>query len=473
MKNKNVLMILLLSITIVTIGIVFLRKYENDVLLNANYSESKDTLLAITVDGNEASSFPTSSGYTATVTCTNGTGSATWNGSKWVFSVSTITANKTRCNISFEFSPTWDSPGSGTLLAAIKKANTVISSPSTYPGQKISASNEAALVSKEDDYGTSYYFRGAVTNNFVEYANMCWRIVRVTGDGSIKLVLYSYNGLTSTNNIRLSSTPCNTTGTDYAFARYDGTTFQSKFNTTTNDNAYIGLMYGTVGASSYASAHANNNASTILTSLNLWYTNVLSRQSGFSDSQLADTIWCNDKNVVTDTTYDPWSIGYGTNYGYGTNINYYKTLQRLYSRVNNLLVANPSLVCQNDKNGGKLSKFTVSDTTYGNGALKNYAKIGLLTADEVAFAGGAYQLSNTTFYLNQNATTEIWYTLSPTSFTTNYGTGVFVVDGDDGSKLTNDNAYYDRALRPSISLKSKVKITSGSGTASSPYKISS
>ena len=47
----------------------------------------------------------------------------------------------------------------------------------------------------------------------------------------------------------------------------------------------------------------------------------------------------------------------------------------------------PSLICPNDNNRGKLSKFTVSDTTYGNGALKNYAKIGLLTDDEIAFAG--------------------------------------------------------------------------------------
>ena len=62
--------------------------------------------------------------------------------------------------------------------------------------------------STQDDYGTSYYFRGKVNNNFVEYANMCWRIVRVAGNGAIKMVLYNYNGLTSTNNTPTSSTPC-------------------------------------------------------------------------------------------------------------------------------------------------------------------------------------------------------------------------------------------------------------------------
>ena len=473
MKNKNVLMILLLSITIVTIGIVFLRKYENDVLLNANCSESKDTLLAITVDGNEASSFPTSSGYTATVTCTNGTGAATWNGSKWVFSVSTITANKARCNISFEFSPTWDNPGSGTLLAAIKNANTVISSPSTYPGQDISASNEAALVSEEDDYGTSYYFRGAVTNNFVEYANMCWRIVRVTGDGSIKLVLYNYNGLTDTNTTRSSSSPCSVTGTNLAYIRLGGALYFN-YNNDMYDNAYIGLMYGTTGASSYAATHANNNASLMVSTLNNWYQKVLVKQSGFNANHLADTIWCNDKKVITNTSYDPWNLQTnGTNFGYGTNSNYYQTTQRLYQRVNNIVIAAPSLVCPNDNNGGKLSKFTVNDTTNGNGALNGYAKIGLLTADELAFAGSMYGKNNTTFYLYQNSSAEFWWTISPGDFWSSSRLWYVSKNGNlayDGYVApSNPNV----AVRPSISLLSKVKKTSGSGTASSPYKISS
>ena len=157
---------------------------------------------------------------------------------------------------------------------------------------------------------------------------MCWRIVRVTGDGSIKLVLYNYNGLTSTNNTPSSSTPCNVTGNDYALARFEGDTYQSKFNSSYNDNAYIGFMYGAASASSYAEAHANTNASTILTNLNKWYTNVLSKQANFKDSQLADTIWCNDKSVVTDLIFNPGNYTFDTNYGYGTNINYYSAAKR-------------------------------------------------------------------------------------------------------------------------------------------------
>ena len=362
--------------------------------------------------------------------------------------------------------PTWDNPEDGTLLAAIKRDNTV-KSPSTTPGSAISADTEALLASTEDDYGTSYYFRGAVTNNFVEYANMCWRIVRVTGDGSIKLVLYNYNGLTSTNNTPSSSTPCNVTGNDYALARYEGDTYTSKFNSSYNDNAYIGLMYGTAGASSYAETHANTNASTILTNLNKWYTNVLSKQTNFKDSQLADTIWCNDKSVVTDTTFNPFRWTLGTNYGYAKNVNYYSATKRLVQASSwRPGGTGPSLICPNDNNGGKLSKFTVSDTEYGNGNLDK--KIGLLTADELALAGYASGLQNSTTYLQENATDYWWWSLSPSDFN---GSGAFVWDvGGSIGNFGDGSVDYTDGVRPSISLKSTTNVT-GDGTSSSPYKI--
>ena len=364
----------------------------------------------------------------------------------------------------------WYEANDGTLLAAIKNNNTV-TTPTTTPGAEISSSTEALLASTADDYGISYYFRGAVKNNFVEYANMCWRIVRVTGDGSIKLVLYNYNGLTSTNNTPSSSTPCNVTGDTYAYARYEGDTYTSAFNSSYNDNAYVGLMYGTAGASSYADAHTNTNASTILTNLNKWYTNVLSKQANFNDSQLADTIWCNDKSVVTDATFNPGSYTLGTNYGYGKNNNYYSTAKRLVQASSwSAGGTGPSLICPNDNNGGKLSKFTVSDTTNGNGALSGYAKVGLLTADEIALAGGAYGKTNSTYYIIGNTNSSNWWALSPIGFDGSYA-GVWDVDGYR-SYLFNYNVYDRFGVRPSLSLHSGVKIsTSGNGSATNPYKI--
>ena len=128
-------------------------------------------------------------------------------------------------------------PTVSTLAQTILAKNEV-KAPITTPGAAVSTASEALLASAEDDYGTSYYFRGAVTNNYVEFANKCWRIVRVGGDGSVKLILHNDNTAGAAN-------PCNSANNSAsaAFARYSGTTYKSVFNTNLNDNAYVGFNY--------------------------------------------------------------------------------------------------------------------------------------------------------------------------------------------------------------------------------------
>ena len=296
---------------------------------------------------------------------------------------------------------------------------------------------EALLASTVDDYGTSYYFRGAVKNNYVEFANKCWRIVRITGDGSVKLVLHNDNTAGAAN-------PCSSANnsTNAAFARYSGATYTSKFNTDYNDNAYIGFMYGQAGASDYASAHANTNKSTILKNLESWYNNNLESY----ESKLADTIWCNDKSTVSGGP------------GYGTNSTNYAAHNRLTS------TKQPTLICPNDNNGGKLSKFTVKDTTNGNGNLTY--KIGLLTADEIAFAGSIAYTYNLSTYLQENTGTNFWWSLSPNIS----GDGARVWYVHSGS-LYNGDVKDNEGLRPVISLISSTIISSGSGTSEDPYVV--
>ncbi len=348
----------------------------------------------------------------------------------------------------------WYSATENTLLGAIKRDN-VVSEPLTTPGLEEPAENEKVLASTEDDYGTSYYFRGAVENNYVEYVNMCWRIVRVTGDGSIKLVLHNYNGFTYENRTPLSSTPCNVTGDDIAFARYglDDDNYYSEFNESDNDNAYVGFMYGTPESNSYAETHANINSSTILTNLNKWYTRFLWAQ--YMEKEFADIIWCNDKSVVTDTTFNPYELDLGANFGYGTNTNYYGSLYRLESD-SKIEGTRPSLICPNDNLGGKLSKFTVNDTVYGNGALSY--PIGLLTADEVTFGRGAFSTSSNS---------DKWWTLSPYYF---YGSATNLVASESGY-LQEWSTIDAISIRPAIALVSSIKISSGDGTATNPYKV--
>ena len=299
---------------------------------------------------------------------------------------------------------------------------------------------EALLASTVDDYGTSYYFRGAVKNNYVEFANKCWRIVRVGGDGSVKLILHNDNPTGTAN-------PCSSANnsTNAAFARFSGTTYKSAFNTNYNDNAYVGFMYGTAGASGYATTHANTNKSTILTNLETWYNNNLTAY----ESVIADTVWCNDKTNVTDTSYNPWGYIDVSGLGYGPNVTYYGATKRLVSTSDSAGGTGPSLKCN-----GELSKIT--------------SKVGLITADELAFAGYAYGLGNTTIYLQENAT-DIYWSLSPSY----YGGGLADVwsVGGGGAYFFYNYVSVSNGVRPLISLKSTTNVT-GEGTSSSPFIIS-
>ena len=266
----------------------------------------------------------------------------------------------------------------------------------------------------------------------------------MSGDGSVKLILHNDNATGVAN-------PCDAANnsTSAAFARYSGTTYKSVFNPNYNDNAYVGFKYGTAGASDYSTTHANTNKSTILKNLETWYTNNLKT---YADT-ITDTVWCNDKTNVTDTTFDPW--GWPPNgLGYAKNVTYYGATQRLVSKSNSAGGTGPSLKCN-----GELSKIT--------------SKVGLITADELAFAGYAYAKKNTTTYLQENATDTLWWSLSPNYFDGS-SASVWIVSGSNGyfgnSVFDGYKVIITIGVRPSISLKSTINVT-GNGTSEKPYKV--
>ena len=325
-------------------------------------------------------------------------------------------------------------------LAQTILANNEVKTPISTPGVAVSTNEEALLASTEDDYGKSYYFRGAVTNNYVEFANKCWRIVRVGGDGSVKLILHNDNPTGAAN-------PCDAANNSAsaAFAHYNGSTYTSRFNENYDDNAYIGFKYGTPGSSKYETTHANTNKSTILTNLETWYTNNLKTY----ESVIDDTVWCNDKTNV-DKTYNPWNWSNVNGLGYGTNVTIYGATQRLVSTSRSAGGTGPSFKCN-----GELSKIT--------------SKVGLITADELAFAGYAHELENTTTYLQENIGTLWWWSLSPYDFSS-IGAAVWGVLGGNGYFSTSGVSDHAGGLRPSISLKSTTNVT-GDGTSSSPFVV--
>ena len=302
-------------------------------------------------------------------------------------------------------------------------ANNEVKTPITTPGAAVSTSSEALLASAEDDYGTSYYFRGAVTNNYVEFANKCWRIVRIGGDNTVKLILHN-------DNISNASNPCSSANnsTTAAFVHYDGNIYKSEFNSNYNDNAYVGFMYGTPGSTTYEATHANTNKSTILTNLETWYNNNLKTY----ESVIDNNVFCNDKSLSSGLGYSAMATDYAAR-------------ERLYtSKI-------PSLKCN-----GELSKIT--------------SKIGLITADELAFAGYAVRGYITTSYLKENATGYSWWSLSPAGFYNESLSYVFRVRSDnDAIDICNVNV--DSSVRPVISLVSSITISGVSGTSEDPYVV--
>lgn len=78
-----------------------------------------------------------------------------------------------------------------TFASTLLKNNKAKKEPMTKLGE-VAATTDEGLIESSDDIGISYYFRGSVANNYVKFANLMWRIVKINGDGSIKLILNDY-----------------------------------------------------------------------------------------------------------------------------------------------------------------------------------------------------------------------------------------------------------------------------------------
>ena len=284
------------------------------------------------------------------------------------------------------------------------------------------------LCKAKDAYGDSYYYRGNVTNNYVKFADKYWRIVRINGDGTVRVI---YDGTSAHANGESSED------------RQIGT---SAFNSSYKDNAYVGYMYGATGASTYAAAHANTNDSTIKAYIDNWYnTNIVGTTN---EQYLADNIFCNDRSISSNKPSSSYN-----NLGYGTNATAYRWYYFANSSYNNKMM----LTCpqQNDA-------FTVSDTTKGNGALTY--PVGLLSTDEIVLAGG-WSASNSGYYLYSG---QYWWASSPYSFN---GSNAYVRNVySNGIANYNYIVNFNSGVRPVFNLRSDV-LTYGDGTMNNPYRL--
>lgn len=405
-------------------SLFFVSKEETVVKTTVGDFKTGDVIISSYIEGTYSSDFPSqTSGYSVNkVECDNGA-TGVWDNVNWDLNVSHIT-KRTKCSVYFKQLPVTDR-----IIASVDKNNNC---PSTNSDGTVNVTGVEAtngyVCSAPDAYGTSYYFRGNTTNNYVKFGGFYWRILRINGDGTIRLI---YDGTLAHDNNEASED------------RMIGT---SEYNTTYNDNAYVGYMYGTAGSSSYSATHTNTNNSTIKTYIDTWYTTNLSSYASY----LADNVFCNDRQPSTfsDLTHK--------NYGYGRNSTYYRWARGPWDGSS---YANMNMTLSCTK---KNDAFTVSDTTHGNGALTY--PIGLLSADEAVLAG-TWSTENTGYYLYTGSQ---YWTSSAGSYTA-VASGNRMID-TDGSSPNFSLVNMSIGVKPVINLKAN-SLTNGLGTKDSPYTV--
>ena len=299
--------------------------------------------------------------------------------------------------------------------------------------------SDKGLYTIEDADGTSYYYRGSVANNYVSFAGYYWRIIRINGDGSIRLLYAGETADATGNNLNMKLT-------DSSLGYSNRTTIP--FNTTRTDPAYVGYMYGNTLGTSYEQTNANEVDSNIKKYLDSWYRqNILDK--GYTD-YIADSGFCNDRSLSTVN-----------NNGDGVSTSGYNTYYAGYQRYYNLQT--PSLVCPNESN----DLFTTSSSDKGNKKLTY--PIGLITVDELALSGYANNYLNKSAYTYSSST---YWTMSPSYFDVGYSAAIELTLYSEG--------YVDQwrwvtagwvGVRAVINLKSDTQISGGIGTANDPYTI--
>ncbi len=321
----------------------------------------------------------------------------------------------------------------------------------------------SGLFSMEDEDGTSYYYRGNVTNNNVQFGEytedyyvyddgygsyyqslescreanvgyedectqvklasagdkMYWKIVRVNGDGSLRLI---YNG-----------TSANPTNSDLVNSFAVGV---SPYNLEFDTPKYSGYTYD------------NGTDSFIKKEVDTWYENAL-----------GDTIY---DSMVTGGRFCSDSSGYKLASEYDVSEEKMGDLTDFYlyssmgDRLANFMKNSPG-------NNAPTLSCPATEETYG-GSYR--LKAGLITADELTLAGeSSYVVGNS--YLNPGESDYWYWSMTPADF--DYGIAFVWNEVED---LNYRNVDYGNAVRPVINVTTENGFTSGDGTAENAYVIS-
>ena len=302
----------------------------------------------------------------------------------------------------------------------------------THFSTPLTTNTTGTIYQAEDDDGTTYYFAGAVDDNWVKFAGFYWRIIRVNGDGSIRLI---YSGSESTG----------------PQATGNGTQIgTSIFNESRDNNMYVGYIYAE------NQVHGLETDSEIKKVLDDWYyDNLLTKYDDYIDKNAG---FCGDRSPYIERGVSP-NYTYTSGGGTGTTTTWYGAYIRLYGGGTSIN-ASPSFACTYDSD-----LYTVGGSNKGNKALTY--PIGLITADEVAYAGGVASTNNQSYYLFTNSN---YWTMSPYHFNSSGYAYVFFMFL--GSLNIRDVTSTETGVRPVINLKENTTFESdGTGTSTNPYVV--
>ena len=422
MKKKIfiILGVLVVSISLV-LSFAFKKEYKKAIKETIIASELPGGIMAYTLNGEKTSLTYNDliSNYVLdTITCKNGT-VATYSKSTKEVSLSNIHMPD-YCTMNFK----------STLYAKLLLDNPVKSTRSSFTDVLTSTTTGTLYTATEKNvHNTSdttvYYYAGNTTNNWVKFGGFYWRIIRTNADGSVRML---YSG----------TSPSATAG-------YINST-STALNDTVNNPMYVGYMYGTTG--SLASNRLNTNDSTAKAVIDTWYENNLSNYTRYLSTT---AVYCNDRSIGSGT-YNTGS----TNFYFGS-----------YARLNTNKTPTYDCTTQGDAFSGS------------NSSAKLKYPIALMTADEVAYAGGVMYTNNASawFYLNSAGSSIMgstyWMLLSPYRWSGDETSArSMVVGGSNYPGILDDGFVHGvRRIRPAISLKGNLIWKSGDGTSSNPYEV--
>ena len=304
------------------------------------------------------------------------------------------------------------------------------------------------LYSNKDEDGITYYYRGDVDNNnlvfgaydedyYVFYMNgnpniiyqnletceenssmqcwalklaskgdvMTWKIVRINGDGSIRLI-YNGPGINADTYFQPIS---------FSEDELSGVIGIVPYNLEVNDPKYTGYTYD------------NGTDSFIKKEVDTWYNNTLGSTPDY-DKYVILGRFCSDSSQYN---YD----------GYGAFASSYRLGRAVYDNA-------PTFACPN-----------TSESYGGSYRLKG----GLITADELVFAGESYYITGNS-YLNPGENGNDYWTMTPFRMNTN-----LYMKFTDG--LYFEDVNYSKGIRPVINIKTEGMTLVGDGTIDNPYVL--